>query len=143
PIAPRRPIPALANIGAIRWDGYSIFNGVTVRAERRPSNGFTWSAFYTLSKAIDDGSDPGPTSFEANVPQDVRNMAAERAPASFDHRHRVVASAMYDLPSLGIIGSGWRLSAIATLESGAPFTVNLGSDVANIGAGPAQRPNMV
>ena len=30
-----------------------------------------------------------------------------------------------------------------TLQSGAPFTVNLIEDVANIGAGPAQRPNLV
>ena len=29
-----------------------------------------------------------------------------------------------------------------TLESGAPFTVNLGTDQANVGAGPAQRPNI-
>ena len=70
-------------------------------------------------------------------------MAAEKARASFDHRHRFVANVTYEVPTLRALGSGWRVSAIATLESGAPFTVNLGTDVANIGAGPAQRPNMV
>lgn len=146
-IGPRRPVPQLANITAIRWDGYSIFNGLTFRAEQRMSHGLTMTAFYTLSKAIDDASDPGGTAFEANLPQDVRNMAAEEAPSSFDHRHRFVTSLTYALPGGGGRGlgaklmSGWQVNGIVLLESGAPFTVNLGTDRANIGAGPAQRPD--
>jgi hypothetical protein len=104
-----------------------------------------------LSKAIDDASDPGPTTYETNLPQDVRNVAAERAPASFDHRHRFVANVTYGLPNLTgtgtgfrrALGAGWRLNGIVTLQSGAPFTVNLGSDRANIGSGPAQRPDLL
>jgi hypothetical protein len=146
PIGPRRPVPELANITTIRWDGYSIYNGVTVRVEQRLSKGLAFNAFYTLSKAIDDASDPGGTSFEANLPQDVRNMAAEKAPASFDHRHRFVGNVTYALPDLGgpgKIGSGWQANGIVLLEAGAPFTVNIGTDRANIGAGPAQRPDQI
>ncbi len=150
PIGPRRPVPELANITAIRWDGYSIFNGVTFRGEQRLSRGLAMTASYTLSKAVDDASDPGGTSFESNLPQDVRNMAAEKALSSFDHRHRFVGSLTYAFPDLGgtsgfaaKLGSGWQVSGIALLESGAPFTVNLGTDRANIGAGPAQRPNQI
>lgn len=149
-IGPRRPIPQLANITAIRWDGYSIFNGVTFRVEQRLAKGLAFTSSYTLSKAIDDASDPGGTSFEANLPQNVYDMSSERAAASFDHRHRVVASATYALPNVGgsgsigsALGSNWHLNAIALLESGAPFTVSLGTDRANIGAGPAQRPNQI
>ena len=40
-------------------------------------------------------------------------------------------------------GGGWRVNAIITVQSGAPFTVNLGRDRANIGSGPAQRPNQI
>ena len=148
-IGPRRPVPELANVTAIRWDGYSIFNGLTVRAERRLSGGLAFTASYMLSKAIDDASDPGGTSHEANLPQDVRNMAAEDATASFDHRHRFVGNVTYALPNFGgsgsglmsELGSGWQVNAIVIVESGAPFTVNIGTDRANIGAGPAQRPN--
>ncbi|HWW86757.1 MAG TPA: TonB-dependent receptor [Vicinamibacterales bacterium] len=146
PIGPRRPIPQLSNITTIRWDGYSIYNGVTFRAEQRLSRGLAFAAMYTLSKAVDDASDPGATAFEANLPQDVRNMGAEEAPASFDHRHRFVGNAIYALPDLGGplgIGKNWQVNGIVLLESGAPFTVNLGTDRANIGAGPAQRPNQV
>ncbi len=60
-IGPRRPVPELANVTAIRWDGYSIFNGVTFRAERRLSRGLAFAASYSLSKAVDDASDPGGT----------------------------------------------------------------------------------
>jgi hypothetical protein len=141
----------LANITAIRWDGSSIFNGVTVRAGHGLSRGLAATMAYTLSKAIDDASDPGGTAFEANLPQDVRNMAAEEARASFDHRHRLVGSVTYALPNFGgsgnglasKLGSNWQVNGIVLLESGAPFTVNLGTDLANIGAGPAQRPDMM
>jgi hypothetical protein len=142
-IGPRRPVPQLANISTIRWDGYSIFNGVTLRAQQRLSRGVAFSGSYTWSTAIDDASDPGATSSEANLPQDVRNMAAERAPASFDHRHRFVGNVTWVLPQRGgAFGSNWRVTAIVSLQSGAPFTVNLGSDRANIGSGPAQRPDV-
>jgi len=83
PIGPRREIPQLANITAIRWDGYSVFNGLTFRVDRRLAAGLAGSASYTLSKATDDASDPGGTAFESNLPQDVRNMAAEEARAVF------------------------------------------------------------
>ncbi|MFP6571392.1 MAG: hypothetical protein VB674_02130, partial [Vicinamibacterales bacterium] len=36
----------------------------------------------------------------------------------------------------------WRVNGVVTLQSGAPFTVNLVEDRANIGAGPAQRPDL-
>ncbi len=149
PIAERRPVPTLSNITAIRWDGYSTFNGVTWRIEQRLSQGLTFSAHYTLSKAVDDASDPGATSYEANLPQDVRNMAAEKAVASFDHKHRFVTNLAYELPNFGgagkgwaaKIGSGWQANGIIVLQSSSPFTVNLGTDRANIGSGPAQRPD--
>jgi len=75
-------------------------------------------------------------------------MAAEEARSSFDHRHRFVGSVTYALPGPGGSGfasklaSGWQVNGVVLLESGAPFTVNLGIDRANVGAGPAQRPDM-
>lgn len=140
-IGPRRPVPQLANITAIRWDGYSIFHGMTVKMEQRLSRGLAFSANYMLSKAIDDASDPGATSHETNLAQNVRNMGAERALSSFDHRHRFVGSINYGLPEQLHIGKNWRVSGIVTLQSGAPFTAIIGTDRANIGSGPAQRPN--
>ena len=153
PIGPRRPMPALASFTSLRWDGYSLYHAGTVRIEKRLSRGVSFNANYTLSKAIDDASDPGATTNEANLPQNVRDHHAERALASFHHAHRFIASGMYELPfgkgkpflnESGVasaIFGGWRLTAIATFESGAPFTVNDQTDRANIGQGPPQRPN--
>ena len=136
PISPRRPIPALSSITAIRWDGYSIYDALTFKVTKRLSHGLAFSANYTLSQSVDDASDPGATTNETNLPQDVRNMDAERARASFDHRHRFAGSFTYALPA------NWLVSGVVTLQSGAPFTVIIGTDRANIGSGPAQRPNV-
>ena len=74
----------------------------------------------------------------------------EWAHSSFDHRHQFVASGVYQLPFFSGAGGfteaclgGWRVNAIFIAQSGAPFTVNLGVDRANIGAGPAQRPDQL
>ncbi|MCC7007491.1 MAG: TonB-dependent receptor [Acidobacteria bacterium] len=152
PIQARRPIPALSRITAIRFDGKSIYHGVTVKAERPLRRGFAFTVGYTWSSSKDDASSPGATEAEANVPQDVRNVfgtGGEWARSSFDRRHQLIATATVELPSPArgtwreaVLGN-WRVSAAATALSGAPFTVNLGVDRANVGAGPAQRPDQL
>ncbi|HWF09080.1 MAG TPA: hypothetical protein VG297_11495 [Bryobacteraceae bacterium] len=67
----------------------------------------------------------------------------------FDHRQRGVIQFVYKAP-FAKQASGWKRLAFAdwqasgdfTAQSGAPFTVNVSSDQANVGAGPAQRPNV-
>jgi hypothetical protein len=151
PIQARREIPELSAIRAIRFDGKSIYHGLTLKAERRLRDDYSFNVSYTLSTSKDDASSPGPTEAEANVPQNVRDIFdGEWAHSSFDHRHQFVASGTYGIPYPGPPGglgaallAGWRLNPIVTLQSGAPFTVNLGEDRANIGAGPAQRPDQL
>lgn len=151
PIDARRPIPELSAVRAIRFDGTSIYHAVTFKAERRFNGRFSFNTAYTLSQSRDDASSPGATAFEANVPQDVRNIfPGEEALSSFHHRHQFVASGSYRLPffdgvggAAEMLGAGWRVNVVATVQSGAPFTVNLRQDVANIGFGPAQRPNQI
>ncbi|HEU4693021.1 MAG TPA: hypothetical protein VFS23_31880, partial [Vicinamibacterales bacterium] len=149
----RREIPQLGPIRSIRFDGKSIYHGLTFKAEQRLQRNFSYSASYTLSTSVDDASSPGATEAEANVPQDVRNVfdeTGEWAASSFDHRHLFVASGTYQLPFFegaggfteGVLG-GWRVNAVLFAQSGAPFTVNLGVDHANIGSGPAQRPDQL
>ena len=74
PISARRPIPELAGIRAIRFDGRSIYHAVTVKAMRRLLSDVSFNVAYTLSQSKDDASSPGPTAFDPNVPQDVRNI---------------------------------------------------------------------
>ena len=147
----RRPIPALSAIRAIRFDGTSLYHALTVKTERRFNGRYSFTVAYTLSQSRDDASSPGATAFESNVPQDVRNIfPGEEALSSFDHRHQFVASGSYQFPffegaggARETLAGGWGVNAVVTLQSGAPFTVNLGQDRANIGSGPAQRPDQV
>ena len=149
-ISARRDIPELSGIRAIRFDGTSIYHAVTFKLQRRLRDDLAFDVAYTLSRSEDDASSPGPTAFEANLPQDVRNIfPGEVALSSFDHRHQFVGSGTYELPFQrsaggwreGVLGH-WRINAIVTAQSGAPFSVNVTDDRANIGAGPAQRPDM-
>ncbi len=149
PIEARRPVPALSNFNSIRWDGWSTYNSLALKLERRLARGLAAHGNYTWSKSIDDASDPGGTAFESNLPQNVYDLPSEKALSSFDHRHRFAASFVYEPPlGRGVSGwkrkalAGWQTSGIVSWHTGAPFTVNLGVDRANVGAGPAQRPNV-
>ncbi len=143
----------MSRINAIRFDGQSIYHGLTFKAERRLGNNYAYNVSYTLSISKNDASSPGATESETNVPQDVRNVfdeTGEWAHSSFDHRHQFIASGTFQFPGFSGSGGfveavlgGWRANAILTAQSGAPFTVNLGVDQANIGAGPAQRPDQL
>ena len=148
-VAARRPIPQLSQIPTIRWDGWAAYNAFTLGVKRRLARGLMYDANWTWSHSIDDASDPGSTTNEANIPQDVRDMRAEKASSSFDHRHRAVISFVYQLPQprdgarwARTVLDGWQAGGAFTAQSGAPFTVNIASDQANAGVGPAQRPNV-
>lgn len=148
-VGPRRPIPQMSQFNTIRWDGWATYHALTLKLTRRISRGLMFDANWTWSHSIDDASDPGATLNEVNLPQDVNNMAAEKASSSFDHRQRFVIQFVYRLPlaeqSTGlkrVLLADWQASGAFTAQTGAPFTVNMSTDQANIGAGPAQRPNL-
>jgi len=153
-IAARRPIPQLSQFNTIRWDGWASYNALTLNLRRRFAKGLTFDANWTWSHSIDDASDPGTTLNETNLPQNVYDMAAEKASSSFDHRQRAVVSFVYQIPLLEVRGrprvnrllhaalGQWQAGGNFTAQAGAPFTVNISSDQANIGSGPAQRPNV-
>jgi hypothetical protein len=154
-IAARRPIQRLSQVSDIRWNGWAAYHAVTLSVKRRFARGLALDANWTWSHSIDDASDPGATLNESNLPQNVYDLGAEKAASSFDHRQRAVVSFVYQIPlpaaASGLLGNRWIRAALRqwqaggnfTAQSGAPFTVNIASDQANIGAGPAQRPNVM
>jgi hypothetical protein len=148
-IAVRRPIPQLSQVNDIRWNGWATYHAITLAAKRRFTKGLMFDANWTWSHSIDDASDPGTTLNETNLPQNVYNLAAEKASSSFDHRQRLVVSCIYQFPLtkdssrwVRWLFGQWLAGGNFTAQSGAPFTVNISSDQANIGSGPAQRPNV-
>jgi len=133
----------LSSIKTIRWNGWGTYNALTLRAERRMTSGLSFGMNYSWSKSIDDASDPGPTAYEQNLPQNVYDLDAEKALSSYDHRHRFVSNFVYAIPAVNWFLRNWQWSGIVTSQSGAPFTVVNGIDRANIGNGPAQRPDVL
>jgi hypothetical protein len=83
--------------------------------------------------------------FEAAVPQDNNNLAAEKGPAC-DIRHRLAFTAVYDIPTFTTarwsraILRNWRVSTLYQIQSGFPFTISVFGDTANAGTVVGENP---
>jgi len=129
-----RPNPSLGQVNVIRPLGLSWYHAFLLEAQKRLSNGFQFHIAYTLARAEDvagtgDGSgrgDEGP--FGGFNILDQFNIAQNRSRSSTDQRHRLVASAIWNLP-FGKEGDSFahrlirnfRVSEIFTAQSGRPY----------------------
>jgi hypothetical protein len=140
----RRPYPNLNSYTAIRWNGWASFNMLDLQLTHRFSHQLFTQASYAWSHSIDDASDAGTNNAEYNLPQDIHidDLRAEEASSDFDHRNRVTANAVYQIPFANDsqrwfdrLAANWTVSGNLTVQSGAPFSINLppSKDVANIG----------
>jgi outer membrane receptor protein involved in Fe transport len=91
----------------------AIYHALAVKAERRLNRGVTLLASYVWSKLIDESSDQEGGAGILN-PYDLR---AERSVSSYDVPHRLVVSAVYELP-YGVTAAG-----ILTFQSGYPLAI--------------------
>jgi len=123
--------PGLGNIDVQDARGNSIYNSLQAELSRRFSNGLQFTAAYTFSRTIDDGT--GANAADEQLFQSIR---LDRALADTDQRHRFILSGVYELPfgrgkkygnNIGkaenyLLG-GWQLNTIIALQSGLPFTM--------------------
>ena len=144
----RRPYGGFSDIFLVQSSGTSRFDSLQATFDRRMSRGFSIRGVYTLSKSTDDASAFLGTPADPNYPQNSHDLAAERAPSSFDVRHRVALSYIVDLPRTSRWTRGLQIQGITVLHSGQPFTPILRFDNSNTGntggttAG-SDRPNRV
>ena len=116
----------------------SWYDAGYVNLRRRYAKGLSLLANYTYAKNLSDAPDFRSPMFEAAIPQNNNNLAAEKGP-SCDIRHRVAVSAVYDVPTLTNAGwsrallRNWRLSTLYQVQSGFPFTISVFGDTANAG----------
>jgi hypothetical protein len=146
--APGAPLanPNLANTTHWFSWGNSRYDGLQLSLSRRFSRDLQFRAAYTFSKSLDEGSSlanaiSGTTNaFTMNPLQPHWDYGR----SSFDIRHSLSVNATYDLPFGRGPGSGvsafanrlisnWQASAIATVQSGLPFSPQLGFNPANDG----------
>jgi hypothetical protein len=128
-------------LGADMLNNYSnsTYNSLQVEARRRSQAGLEFSVNYTFSKVLSDAAGDSQSRIEQFL--DIHNTAIERAPANFDLKHALKATAVYDLPfgkdhlvhyhPLNKVIGGWSLGSIMTWQSGGPFSILSGYGTLN------------
>jgi hypothetical protein len=125
----------------------SNYNALQISANKKMSQGFTFHAAYTWSKALSQASD-----FEAGLRgvQDKYHRNKEWGYWDNDTPQRFVLSGTYEVPfgkghrfaSSGVLEKvvgDWQLNAITTFASGQPVTIGISQD--NSGTQSGNRPN--
>jgi hypothetical protein len=136
----------LADVIRIQKDGYSRYNALQAKVEKRFSKGMTFIGTYSWSKSIALG--------DTNNLQNPLNWAAERAVSTQDMTQHIVGSAVYQLPfgrnkafgahwnrAADAVLGGWSLGPIITVDTGVPLNLSVNGTPSN--SGQADRPNVV
>jgi outer membrane receptor protein involved in Fe transport len=135
------------NLGPIEYrdnGGNSNYHGGELTLEKRFSRGLSFRTAYTFSKSIDFAQEHLATGGTGSFTQNARDLNERRGPSDFDIRHRFVASYIYELPfgrgraylhdgPLSYVLGGWRLSGLANVRSGRPFTVSANANSTALG----------
>jgi len=149
PNALREFAPGLGQIYSIQNAANSSYNGLQF-SFRRTKAPLVLGVAYTYSHSIDDASDRSDQSSVNSL-----DLPFARASSSFDQRHLLNISYVYDIPALSkwlfsceaeddsekkfcvadensaisqFLFKGWQLSGVTTIQTGTPFTViNIGS----------------
>ena len=132
---PFRPYPGYTSITDLQNAASSNYNALQVSA-RRNLGQIQLTFAYTYSHSIDDSSDRYDSSFVNSY-----DPSANRATSSFDERHMVNLSYVWDLPFfknpglLNRILGGWQYSGIMAYSTGTPFGVFYPNDNAGVANG--------
>ena len=119
---------------------FSVYKALLVRLDRRFDHGFQMTASYTLSRLRNFGGDA------LGLGQTISNkndFSAEFGPGGIDRTHRLVVSAVWEMPFFKDSSSklkknalgGWTVSVISTSLSGLPFSALLPDGVDLAGSG--------
>jgi len=122
-----RPYPQFTDIIPLQATGAtSSYQALQVSVNRRMSGGLMLVGSYTWSKAVEEGESH----------QNSYDIPASRSVASYDIPHRLVLSALYELPYgrgrrfgpsapvlLDAVLGGWQINGVVTMQSGTPLTI--------------------
>ena len=150
PIVNRVPYPAYGFILLTYNGGWSSYQGMTTRLEKRFGGGLYMLASYTWSKALDLGSTDETSMISAQFKK------WDKGRSSFDVPHRFVYSYVYELPFgrgkafannvdpvLNKIVGGWQVTGITTFTRGQYSNASLGIDWLNLGSFTTSQPNII
>ncbi len=151
----RAPWSPVVGIIQLVTDGMNgSYNSFSIKGTRRFSQGVSVIASYTFSKSIDDTSGIRVQGNDQLFPQNSYCISCEKGLSSFDVRHRIITSVLYDLPVgkgkwlnisnpvLNSVIGGWQTGGIVTIQTGVPGTLNIGGiDNSSTGEGGYDHPN--
>ncbi|MBI4906024.1 MAG: carboxypeptidase regulatory-like domain-containing protein [Acidobacteria bacterium] len=141
------PFPDYTSINTLANHGSSsIYHSLQVSIERRFSNGLSALLSYTDSKLINDSWSCAGSCQGGDYRLGRFNRDLDRAVDQNDVTHRMVASAVYELPFgkgkpflpapgavLQHLAGGWQVNSIMTLEGGTPLMVRGSNNFTGIG----------
>jgi len=158
PGAGPRPLSAFglnADIQLLENLGVSNYHSLQAKVEKRFSAGVSGLLSYTWGKSLTNAVDHLSTSTGGNgvdvgvfkEAQDGNNRSAEYGLSEFDVQHRLIGSAVWQLPfgkgrRLSSLFDGWALSPIVTVQSGLGLTI-VQSNLLNLGGERQSRPNRI
>lgn len=150
PIVRRVPYPQYGFILMTYNGGWSSYNALTAKLEKRWSRGLYFLGSYTWQKSLDLGA----TDEFSALSREFKTW--DKGYSTYHVPHRFVGTWVYELPVgrgrallsdmpavlEGLLG-GWQVSGIATFSEGQFQTPSLGTDWLIIGAFTQSRPNIV
>jgi hypothetical protein len=141
---PYRPYQGFRGMDFLQFGANSNYNSLQVSATRTIAP-LTLSIAYTYSHSIDDSSEGAWATNYSYV--NSYDLARARGNSSFDQRHMLNISYVYDLPFFrsttgwaNTMLGGWQWSGIASIQSGTAFNVTDSSYSDNAGVANAASP---
>ena len=160
----RRPIAGFGSISAVLPEGFSNYNALQAKLEKRFGRGLYLLNSFTWSKAIDNGSQVlEEPNGNTGTPQNIHDFKNDKGIGAYDQPFNNTTSFVWEVPVgrnrwlggdwhpvVDAILGGWTLNGINTMASGAPinFRYTLGgaqaitNNLPSFLGGIALRPNV-
>jgi outer membrane receptor protein involved in Fe transport len=135
------PNPVFNYINAQIYDGWSNYNALQLRVQKRMSYGLSLQLNYAWSKSLDTGTGSGHGSV-IDIYQNAYSPVANYGRSDFNATNTLVGQILYELPfghgrqfalhgPLDQVAGGWRVSSIFQWHGGATFTPVIQGSVAD------------
>jgi hypothetical protein len=157
-LAARRPYANFGNVEVAYGAGFSSYNALQVKLEKRYASGLYLLNSFTWSKGLDNASGHLETANGDSSRVNIKNLSNEKGVSSYDQPLNDTFSLVYELPyghgrhwgansngfANAVLG-GWQMTAINTLTSGLPINLTYSPtnqfQVTTVGV--SYRPNLV
>jgi hypothetical protein len=133
--------PVFNSISSQIYDGYSNYNALQLRLQKRMSYGLSLQLNYAWSKSLDTGTGNGHGS-GIDIYQNAFNPSLNYGLSDFNATNTLVGQVLYELPfghgrqfalhgPLDQVAGGWRVSTLFQWHGGVPFTPVIQGSIAD------------